>query len=130
MNFYLSSFRIGGKSDELRRLASGGPLGFVPNALDYVEAAPRAASNQRGMDEVRSLGIDIEMLDLADYFVAPEALSARLADLRGVWVRGGNTFVLRQAMRLSGFDILLNHVPGDFPLRGLQRWSLRLGARP
>ena len=38
-----------------------------------------------------------------------------MEDLDGVWVRGGNTFVLRQAMRLSGLDdVLTDLLASDF----------------
>jgi dipeptidase E len=32
--------------------------------------------------------------------------------LNGLWVSGGNTFVLRQAMRLSGFDNIFKELRG------------------
>ncbi len=104
MNLYLSSFRIGREGDTLRRLASGKTLGFIPNALDHVETDARDASNAKALAEVRELGIDAVTLDLRAFFGKDGQLAARLDDLGGVWVRGGNCFVLRQAMHLSGFD--------------------------
>jgi len=107
MKLYLSSFRIGNQATKLKAFASGKRIGFIPNALDYVEAEARAKSNAKSIQEVRDLGIDVESLDLKEYFGARTELEAKIGSLGGVWVRGGNTFVLRQAMRLSGFDALI-----------------------
>jgi dipeptidase E len=107
MQLYLSSFRIGNQATKLKAFASGKRIGFIPNALDYVEAEARAKSNAKSIQEVRDLGIDVESLDLKEYFGARTELEAKIGSLGGVWIRGGNTFVLRQAMRLSGFDALI-----------------------
>jgi dipeptidase E len=104
VNLYLSSFRIGERPGDLRRLASRGTIGLIPNALDHAEPEILADRTEEALHEVRDVGIDVESLDLTKYFGAEGELQAKLADLAGVWVRGGNTFVLRQAMRLSGFD--------------------------
>lgn len=115
MKLYLSSFGVGNRESELRSLAAGRRLGFIPNALDGVEADTREDSNVRSLSQVRELGLEVETFDLRQYFGAVEELRADLAELDGVWVRGGNTFVLRQAMRLSGFDDALRGVAtGDF----------------
>ena len=115
MNLYLSSYGFGSQADKLRTFASNKRIGFIPNALDYVEAEPRAASNAQRLGELRDLGIDADVLDLSEYFGASAHLEEKLASLGGVWVRGGNTFVLRQAMQLSGFDLLLDElVEADF----------------
>jgi dipeptidase E len=119
MQLYLSSFRVGDRSDALRTMAEGRTLGFVPNALDHVESEARESSNVRSLAEVRDLGIAVEVLDFRQYFGKPNDLRARLRVLSGVWVRGGNTFVLRQAMHLSGFDAILTELVGaDFLYAG------------
>lgn len=35
MKFYLSSYKIGNETEELKELARGKKIGFIPNALDY-----------------------------------------------------------------------------------------------
>jgi dipeptidase E len=55
---------------------------------------------------LNNLGFSAEPLDLKDYFGKEDELSVKLRNLGGSWVSGGNTFVLRQAMLLSGFDKL------------------------
>ena len=57
---------------------------------------------------MNELGFEAESLDLKTYFGKEEALAKKLNSLGAIWVSGGNTFVLRQAMRLSGFDKLFS----------------------
>ena len=115
MKLYLSSFRVGDRSAELAEMCSGRRIGLIPNAMDDVAAEPRAVSNDKAIKELVDLEIDVEVLDLRDYFGDRPRLEAILANLGGVWVRGGNTFVLRQAMKLSGFDgLLVERVGTDF----------------
>lgn len=108
---YLSSFRLGAESDKVAQLRPDrhAPIGFVPNALDYLGADPkkRDAGISRDLSELSALGLSIEYLDLRQYFSSQSALRTKCAALSGLWVRGGNVFVLRQAMALSGLDVLL-----------------------
>jgi len=107
MKFYLSSFRLGDKAEELAKLmAANKRIGYIPNACDYtkVDLERRAKADKETMAELRKLGLAVEPLDLKHYFGKEDRLRKKLDDLGGVFVRGGNTFILRQAMRLSGFD--------------------------
>jgi dipeptidase E len=108
MRFYLSSFRFGDRFDLLLAMAGqGARAGVVGNALDAVPSAERASYARTTHDpvaELRSAGLDASWLDLRDYFGAPDRLDAALAKLDLVWVTGGNAFLLRRAMRQSGFD--------------------------
>ena len=54
--------------------------------------------------DLNAAGLTASPLDLRDYFGAPDRLEAALAALDMVWVTGGNAFLLRRAMRQSGFD--------------------------
>lgn len=110
MKFYLSSYKLGKETEKLKELANGKKIGFIPNSLDYVEPEARQESNEKNMKELSDLGIDIEMLDLKNYFGKKEKLEKSIDKLGGVWVRGGNTFVLRQAMKLSGFDDIIKNI--------------------
>jgi len=84
-------------------------LGYIPNALDYSTVDPqrREVSTEEGIQRLRELGIEAELLDLTNYFSDKDALKRKLTTLGGVWVRGGNVFVLRQAMKLSALDEIL-----------------------
>lgn len=52
----------------------------------------------------------MDILDLKKYFHNPKWLEENLEQYDVIWVRGGNTFVLAQAMKLSGFDIIVNNI--------------------
>jgi dipeptidase E len=111
MKMYLSSFKLGNETAKLKELLSGtnGHIAYIPNALDFVGAdrARRDKQIQENMHELDSLGAETKLLDLEDYFGKQEELKQYLRDFGGVYVQGGNTFVLRQAYRLSGFDAIL-----------------------
>ena len=113
MKFYLSSYKIGRETEKLKELAHEKKIGFIPNALDYVEPKARLESNEKNIKILSDLGINVEMLDLHDYFGKKEELKKKINHLGGVWIRGGNTFVLRQAMKLSGFDEIIKNIDRD-----------------
>lgn len=72
----------------------------------------RAAAAVRELNDVRSLGLDPIELDLRAYWDDPDGLSAALAEHRMLWVRGGNSFVLRVAMSRAGADAVLSDLLG------------------
>ncbi len=111
MNYYLSSYRLGNELEKLRKLIArtSQKFGYVPNAYDFTTADQERKSvrSDDDMNDLRKLGATVEVLDLKDYFNKEEELQAKLSELGGVYVCGGNTFVLRQAMKVSGFDSAL-----------------------
>ncbi len=129
MKYYLSSYRIGNKAAQLKRMIpKGKTIGFVPNAFDYVEPQVWKERNAIVMKELSDLGIKVEMLDLRKYFGKSKALKRKLDRLGGIWVRGGNTFVLRQAMKLSGLDTILKGIERkDFVYGGYSAGCCILG---
>jgi len=105
---YLSSFRLGDHPEHMLSLLGGpGRAAIIPNACDGYPADDRQASVRRELDALGGLGLDATVLDLRDFFAQPERLSVELLRYRLVWVRGGNTFVLRYALAASGADALL-----------------------
>jgi dipeptidase E len=113
MKFYLSSFLLGKKGKDLARLMpSNKKMGYIPNACDYtnVDIKRRNEVNKSDMAELSKLGLSVEMLDLKDYFSKTDKLRKKIKKLGGVFVRGGNTFILRQAMKLSGFDVIFKEL--------------------
>jgi dipeptidase E len=108
MRMYLSSFRMGDHPGRLVELLDApGPAAVIANAIDQAEPGERLEGAQRELDALGELGIDADELDLRDYFGAPEPLAAELARYELVWVRGGNTFMLRHALAESGADVIL-----------------------
>lgn len=110
MRLYLASYRIDDGLPELLRMAGpGARTAVISNAVDFVPAADRESYRCNVHDpvaEFRAHGLDAFDLDLRAYFRRPEALLAVLEETRMVWATGGNAFLLRRAMRQSGFDAL------------------------
>ena len=108
MRLYLSSFGLGNSQDELLALLAGKKrAAVVLNAKDASAEDSRARSLAEEIEALAGLGLEPGELDLREYFGNPEGLRERLAETDLIWVRGGNVFVLRRAMRQSGFDELL-----------------------
>jgi dipeptidase E len=76
---------------------------IVVNALDN---APQAREEWLAgqTEDLESIGFAPEELDLRKYFGRPERLAPAMEGRGLVWINGGNTFLLRRAMRQSGFD--------------------------
>jgi dipeptidase E len=116
VKFYLSSYKIGSATERLKTLlpAANKRLAYISNAFDWldVDLDHRRSMDRYDLDQLQSLrqGLEIERLDLRDYFGRQSELKAKLLTFGTIWVRGGNTFVLRQAMRLSGFDDVLRQL--------------------
>jgi len=87
-------------------------IGHINNARDSTTADPerRAKSQAEEITQLNQLGFEAEALDLKDYFHKQGELRSKLNSLGSVWVSGGNTFVLRQAMSLSGFDNIVKEL--------------------
>lgn len=111
MNYYLSSYKFGDHVDELKNLIpENNKIGCISNACNWVGNDPSIKEEriQEEMKYLDELGFSSEHLDLKTYFGEKYRLKNKLDSLGGIWVCGGNAFVLRQAMRLSGFDELFD----------------------
>lgn len=103
---YLSSYRLGDNPEKLLELMGANKkIAVIPNALDFSnEIDRRNAGVQREIDDLNNLGLQAEEVDLRKYFNKPDELKHKLSEFGAVWVRGGNTFVLRRAFKESGMD--------------------------
>lgn len=115
MKYYLSSYEIGNETDKLKSLVPKGKIGYIPNARDFTGADPerRAKRNEKDMGSLRELGLEVEMVNLQDYFGKQDELKKKLDELGAIFISGGNTFVLRQAMKLCGLDEILKELRAD-----------------
>jgi dipeptidase E len=116
MKYYLSSFKIGNEPIKLKQITEDGnkKVAFINNALDFsTDLERRNKSDAMDINELQRLGFDVDILDLKQYFNNPEKLELKLESYDVIWARGGNTFVLAQAMRLSGFDEILKKYHKD-----------------
>ncbi|CAG9250358.1 putative Dipeptidase E [Paraburkholderia unamae] len=107
MRMYLSSFDVGARPEQLVGLV-GGQLraAIVVNALDHREAA-RAQWLESQTIKLRALGFTVQELDLRQFFGTTDRLDETLEQFDAVWVNGGNAFILRRAMKQSGFDVVI-----------------------
>jgi dipeptidase E len=108
MRACLSSFRFGNQPRRLVELVrEGNRAAVIVNACDLLSDAERRARLQQEVAALEGLGLSATELDLRRYFANRDRereLGALLSAHCLVWVRGGNSFVLRRAMKASGFD--------------------------
>ena len=106
MRMYLSSFRLGDHPERLVALVEPpGRTLLIANAVDaYADEVRRADGVAREIAELRSLGLTASELDLREHLDDAEGLTDALATCQLLWVRGGNTFVLRYLFARTGLD--------------------------
>src|SRR5699024_5642602 len=110
MKFYLSSFKIGSEGQKLKEITKNGnkKVAYINNALDFAtDLERRNKSDATDISDLERLGFAVDILDLKQYFHNTDELEEKLDHYDVIWVRGGNTFVLAQAMKLSGFDKII-----------------------
>lgn len=115
MKLYLSSTKLRDETEKLVRLIPHKKIGYVPNAEDSTGADPERKKKhiEKDVDFLRALGLDVEIVDLRDYFGKQGQLKKIITELGAIFVSGGNVFVLRQAMKLSGLDHILKKLQSD-----------------
>jgi dipeptidase E len=113
MRLYLSSERLGERAGALLGMISGNRVAVIANGYDGASAMARNIYRAEVYDplaEFASLGLSANELDLRAHFGDPQSLRDRLQGFDLVWVMGGNSFVLRRAMRQSGFDTVIREL--------------------
>ncbi|AMY18170.1 MULTISPECIES: Type 1 glutamine amidotransferase-like domain-containing protein [Nocardiaceae] len=106
MRLFLASYRFGAHGDRLLELVgTPGRIGVVAAAADAWPVAARTAALTSDVALLTEAGFDPVEIDLRA--VTPTTAEAALAGLSAVWVRGGNTFVLRHRLATSGVDHVL-----------------------
>jgi dipeptidase E len=110
MRLYLSSFGLGRHAQRLSDLvAARKNAAIIMNACDLMEPGQRNARLLREASALKGLGFAIAELDLREYFGnGKDQLAQLVASYDLIWVRGGNAFVLRRAMKQSGFDSVVS----------------------
>ncbi|HEU4948304.1 MAG TPA: Type 1 glutamine amidotransferase-like domain-containing protein [Kribbella sp.] len=131
MRLYLSSFRLGDRPERLVELIPPpARVAVIANAIDAEPADVRAEKVRQEIAWLTELGLSADELDLRDWFPDPgraadakrlrdtdsggtvdaQGLREQLISYQGVWVRGGNVFVLRSAMARSAADTVLHEL--------------------
>jgi dipeptidase E len=113
LKYYLSSYKFGNETDKLKLMIPENPkIGHINNAQDFSNADPerKVKTQCEEIKQLNEFGFVAEAIDLKSYFFKEDELRKKLDTIGGVWVSGGNTFILRQAMRLSGFDRIITQL--------------------
>lgn len=106
MKLYLSSYHLGENPQQLVNLVKiNKKAAIIPNALDFSTDIERKNASILGeINDLANLGFEPEVFDLKKYFNNPLNLEKDLIKYGLIWVRGGNVFILRKAMQMSGLD--------------------------
>ncbi|HEY5396355.1 MAG TPA: Type 1 glutamine amidotransferase-like domain-containing protein [Trebonia sp.] len=108
MRLYLSSFRLGDHPEFLVSLVGKVAwVAVVANAMDDQPPDIRRQAVERELAALSGLQLRPTELDLRCYAGEPDALRERLAGNDGLWARGGNVFMLRHALHVSGGGTVL-----------------------
>ena len=111
MKLYLSSYKLGNSTDELKKWLQNSEnhkIALIINSRDMFPDSERKTNGiQSDIKDLEELGFDVTILDLKKYFNQKKLLKQDLQNIHAFYAIGGNTFVLRKAMYLSGFDELL-----------------------
>ncbi len=107
MRLYLSSFDIGNFPEKLVSLFQNDKLriGIIMNAMDYKQE-PRDRWLEKNTTNLTNLGFKVEEIDLRNFF-KNKITKSYLESFDGLWVNGGNVFILQRAFEQSGFRNLL-----------------------
>lgn len=111
VKLYLSSYKLGNATEELKKWLQNSvnnKVALITNSRDMFPDGERKTNGiQSDATDLEELGFEVELFDLRKYFGQKELLRKDLKNIYAFYVIGGNAFVLRKAMRLSGFDELL-----------------------
>lgn len=110
MKYYQSSYKFGNEIEKLAEMMpQNNKIGVINNSRDYigVDEDRKKWNEDDEISKLKSLGYQPELLDLRLYFGKKEKLVEKINSLGGIWISGGNVFVLRQAMYLSGLDSII-----------------------
>jgi dipeptidase E len=114
MKLYLSSYNLGDNPEQLIDLIGiNKKIAVIANASDIKTVDERIQKVKEEFDQLIEIGLQPEELDLRNYFGRQKQLKKKLNEFKTIWVKGGNTFVLRRAMAQSGFDTLIKDKIND-----------------
>lgn len=110
MKLYMSSYKLGNNTDELKKWIEkhGNKMILIPNSRDVFPDGERLRSGiKKDEDMLREIGFDVTTISLKDYFNNSKQLEIDFSKYNAFFAIGGNSFALRMAMKLSGFDEFL-----------------------
>ena len=113
MKLYLSSYRIGSRGEELAAMLGTNKHVAIVRTR-WIFPTTSSATAQVGSATTWPASASLALTRIcATTSARPKTLRDELRDCGGLWVVGGNTFVLRRAMTLSGLDAMLQERADD-----------------
>lgn len=115
MILYLSSQKFGIDTTFLKEwiIEHGNKILLIFNALDAKGQEKIDNNVNDDISLLEQIGFEVKVLDLKEYFENQEELKQICQKYNSFCVMGGNVFVLRQAMKYSGFDTILEEKEND-----------------
>ncbi len=113
MKLYLSSYKFGNKIYFLKKWIekNDNRIILITSAKDAKkEDDVEKQKIKEDIELLEKIGFKVEVVSLKEYFNRKENLKKLLKDYHTFCVIGGNVFVLRQAMKLSGFDEYIKEI--------------------
>lgn len=105
---------LGNHPEELSKLVGANKnVGIIMNAADLKRNSQDTSYLASQIECMKEIGLTGEELDLREYFNDNASIKTRLKQYGLIWVAGGNSFVLRRAMKMSGFDIAIKELVAD-----------------
>ena len=107
MKLYMSSYKLGNEISFLKQWINehGNRIVLIPNSRDLYPDSERLREGiLKDKIMLEEVGFDVSIISLKDYFGNSEKLFFDFKEYNAFFVIGGNSFVLRKAMQLSGFD--------------------------
>ena len=107
MKLYMSSYKLGNEISFLKQWINehGNKIVLIPNSRDLYPDSERLRDGiLKDKIMLEEVGFDVSIISLKDYFGNSEKLFSDFKEYNAFFVMGGNSFVLRKAMQLSGFD--------------------------
>jgi dipeptidase E len=91
--------------------ATSNKVAVIQNAQDcWTDFSQRQSVFRRECSDLETLGLAPVELNLRRFFGRSEDLKREIEKFAYCWVCGGNSFVLRRAFHLSGFDRILGEL--------------------
>lgn len=109
MILYLSSQKFGNNTTILKQWIKkhNNRILLIFNALDKKSEEKINKNIDEDTTLLNEIGFDVKTIDLKNYFGKQEKLKQEISEYNAYCIMGGNVFILRQAMKYSGFDKIL-----------------------
>lgn len=115
MVLYLSSQKFGDNDDFFKKWINNhnNKILLIFNALDAKGQDKINNNVKEDINLLKQIGFEVTVIDLKEYFDKYNKLKKICQNYNAFCIMGGNVFVLRQAMKYSGFDTFLKEISNN-----------------